>query len=216
MDKKKEYNKKYYQENKKKLAEQRKQYRQEHKEQSQQYRQENKKKIAEQQKQYYQENRKQIIDKNKEYSKCRSCKLFLTHARSKYLCSYCNPVSSNREKTKENKLKTFLELYYTVTHNKKVNLDQSCQTYFPDFLIDCNNFFIVVEIDEFAHKSYDKNCELIRMNNISFCLGLPTVFIRFNPDFKLKTENQYKILKSYIDYYLSKPFVNNTIEYLFY
>ena len=165
----KTYMKQYYQQNKEQIAqkgqqyyqenkEQRKQDYQENKEQRKQYIQENKTKIANYMKQYYQQNKKKITNYTKQYYKCRSCKLFQTKSKSKYLCSYCNPVSSNREKTKENKLKTFLELYYTVTHNKKVNQDTTCQTYYPDFIIDAKTFFIVVECDEYAHKTYPKDC----------------------------------------------------------
>ena len=49
-------------------------------------------------------------------------------------------------------------------------------------LIDCNTHFIVVEIDEGQHKQYTKECEFSRMSNIYLANGLPTLFIRFNPD----------------------------------
>ena len=76
--------------------------------------------------------------------------------------------------------------------------------------------FICIECDENSHKNYPQDCELIRMNNITYSLGLPTIFIRFNPDKKGKSKKvKEMILKSYIDYYSDKKFVNNTIEYLF-
>lgn len=92
------------------------------------------------------------------------------------MCSYCNPDTSTKQKTKEMAVKTFLEEnHYIFIYNKKCNLDKSCQTYYPDFLIDCNNFFVIIECDEDGHKTYDKNCEKIRENNICFALGLPCV-----------------------------------------
>ncbi len=160
---------------------------------------------------------KHVKEYQKEYTKCHSCKLFVTSSRTNYFCSYCSPISSKRQKTKELQLKTFLKKYYQLIYNKKVNLDNSCQTYFPDFLIDCNTFFICIECDENAHRSYDKNCELIRMNNITYSLGLPVVFLRFNPDKKqIKMKTKQTILKSYIDYYTDKKLTDNVIEYLFY
>ncbi len=169
-------------------------------------------------KEYYKNNKEQIKKYQKEKTKCKNCKLFQTHKKTNYLCSYCNTNSSKKQKTKELQLKTFLEKYYQLIHNKKVNLDNTCQRYFPDFLIDCNTFFVCIECDEYAHKTYDKLCELIRMNNIIFSLGLPIVFLRFNPDKKgIKMKTKQIILKSYIDFYLNKKLLNdNVIEYLFY
>ena len=50
------------------------------------------------------------------------------------------------------------------------------------------------------------------MNNIIYSLGLPTVFIRFNPDKKNKEnklislKTKQTILKSYIDYYSNQKY----------
>ena len=43
---------------------------------------------------------------------------------------------------------------------------------------------VVVEVDENAHEVYDPQCELVRMNNITLSLDMPTKFIRYNPDKK--------------------------------
>jgi hypothetical protein len=114
-------------------------------------------------------------------------------------------------------LKKFLDTHYTIIFNKKVNQDSTCKTYYPDFVIDLQTFFLVIECDEYAHSSYPKDCEKIRENNIVFSLGLPCVFLRFNPDKKkIPIKTKYKILKSYIDYYSTKKFSDSVVEYLFY
>jgi len=60
-------------------------------------------------------------------------------------------------------------------------------------------------------------CEKIRENNICYSLGLPCIFIRFNPDKKnIKINIKYKILKSYIEYYKNSNMCNNEVCYLFY
>ncbi len=41
---------------------------------------------------------------------------------------------------------------------------------------------MIVEVDEFAHESYVKSCESARQENIVQALGLPSIFIRYNPD----------------------------------
>ena len=212
-----EKNKDYYKNNKEQLLVKRKEYYEK-----------NKEKIREKQKEYNENNKEHILVKSKEYRKknkehikekrkCRSCKLFIVTLKP-YLCSYCNPDKATRQKTKEMAVKTFLEeCNYTFIYNKKCNLDKSCQTYYPDFVIDCNNFFVIIECDEYGHKNYDKSCEKIRENNICFALGLPCVFIRFNPDKKnIKMKTKQKILKNYIDYYINKEMCDNGVEYLFY
>jgi hypothetical protein len=182
------------------------------------YAEDKKDKIKEYNKEYAELNKEYFKEKSKEYSKCRSCKLFSTNKRTKYLCSYCNPEKSKHQKTKEMRVKTFLEENnYTFIHNKKCNLDNSCQTYYPDFLIDCNTFFLIIECDENSHSSYDINCEKIRENNICYALGLPCVFIRYNPDKKkIQMKIKEKVLKSYIEYYKNKIICNNEVVYLFY
>lgn len=149
---------------------------------------------------------------------CKSCRLFRVNNRTNYLCSYCNTNKSKRQKTKEINVKNFLNNNnYTFKYNTKCNINNTCQTYYPDFLIDCNTFFIIIECDENSHKNYDKLCEKTRENNICYSLGLPCVFIRFNPDKKgIKTKTKYTILKSYIEYYKNKKYNNNIVEYLFY
>lgn len=164
------------------------------------YRESNKEQIKEYKKKFYQENKDKVKENKKQHlkaqqerRKCRSCKLFQTEKINNYLYSYCNPnKKTKRLKTKELKVKTFLEEQgYKFDYNKKCNVDKSCQTYFPDFMIDCNSFLIIIECDEDGHKSYDYKCEKIRENNICFALSLPCVFLRFNPDkknIKMKTK----------------------------
>jgi hypothetical protein len=60
----------------------------------------------------------------------------------------------------------------------------SCNQYRPDFVIDAETRFIIVEVDEYQHKYNECRCEQGRMINIAQDLGggMPVVFIRFNPD----------------------------------
>ena len=54
--------------------------------------------------------------------------------------------------------------------------------YRPDFLFENPSHFTIVEVDEDQHKDKPYVCDLNRMVEISQSLGLPTIFIRFNPD----------------------------------
>lgn len=110
--------------------------------------------------------------------KCTSCNLYEVK-KQPYLCIYCNP--NRLKKTKELQVTEFLKNNnINFIYNKSTGF--SCGNYRPDILIDCNTHFIIVEVDEGQHKQYTTECEFIRMNNIYLSLGLPTIFIRFNPD----------------------------------
>jgi hypothetical protein len=52
----------------------------------------------------------------------------------------------------------------------------------PDFYIDCGTHFLIIEVDEHQHSGRPCECEQARMVNISQSNGLPTVFLRWNPD----------------------------------
>jgi hypothetical protein len=113
---------------------------------------------------------------------CKSCNLFRTQKSNDYLCSYCIPDKSIKRKTKENEIKELLEKNnLTFTHDKQITNDQ-CIKNRPDFLFDCNTYFLILECDEFAHSGYEQDCEIVRMNNISYILKKPVKWIRYNPD----------------------------------
>lgn len=147
---------------------------------------------------------------------CISCRLFRVLKQTNYLCSYCN--ENNKVRTKENRVKELLDNYnINYINNKEFNND-CCLKYRPDFLIDCITYYLVIECDENAHNGYEKECELIRMNNISIGLGLPTKFIRYNPDkYGISQELKEKTLIETIGKYTGLEYIND-IEpvYLFY
>jgi len=150
---------------------------------------------------------------------CKSCRLFHVNAKNDYLCSYCCPKSSKRQKTKEMIIYNLLEDYldYPFIHNKEF-INNQCLRYRPDFLFESENFFLVLEVDENAHRNYDNECEFVRMNNISSVLLKPTRFIRYNPDDKTSTEEvKHCCLISTLQENLSYRFLNDISPvYLFY
>lgn len=144
--------------------------------------------------------------------KCSSCELFSVK-HGNILCKYCNPNKS--KKTKEEKFYNCIvknklneSEYYKFIYNKSIGFE--CGNYRPDFKFDCNTYFVIIEIDETQHKQYSEQCELIRMNNIYLANGLPTLFIRFNPDsFKKKIKINISLSDKY------KYFINELPKYLF-
>ncbi len=111
-----------------------------------------------------------------------------------------------------------------LSHDRMIDRGE-CLKSRPDFIIDCNTHFIVLEVDENQHKSYDNICEFNRMVNISQTLGMRTIFIRYNPDPYIDdTKKKYNpnptirknILFKCIDRYKKIPNHYCEAEYLFY
>lgn len=159
--------------------------------------------------------------------KCISCGLFIAVSSKQFLCSYCSPTNQ-RQRTKENTVKVILEQYFDNYHfiyNKVFQSDSLCMLsrYRPDFSLDLGTHYIIVECDEDCHRQYDKQCELKRMYEISYGLGLPCIFIRYNPDssFVMKdilikhcdARTRKKHLITSIKYYLSIITVENISDY---
>ena len=69
---------------------------------------------------------------------------------------------------------------YCLKHKK----DGICGNERPDFLFESplKTHFVILEIDEDQHYGRPEECECTRMVNISQSLGLPTLFLRYNPD----------------------------------
>jgi hypothetical protein len=62
-------------------------------------------------------------------------------------------------------------------------IQDGCSRRRPDLLLDLGFQVIIIEIDEYAHSTYDSNCEARRVDQISQDLyHRNIIFIRFNPD----------------------------------
>jgi|SaaInlStandDraft_1057018.scaffolds.fasta_scaffold20119_2 hypothetical protein len=161
--------------------------------------------------------------------KCINCNLFIV-SKKPYKCSYCKDNSSKRKKTKEMKVVNFFrEQKINFIHNKSIGA--SCGSYRPDLLFDAGTHFVIIEVDENQHKSISNNdrygniCERVRENNIFIALGLPTVFIRYNPDsckisnktIRITTKNRLNILLERVKFHMKNvPSKHLSAEFLFY
>lgn len=152
------------------------------------------------------------------HKKCTSCNLFRVVKINNYLCAYCNPIKSNRFRTKENEIKKLLENNNINFINNKSFNNECCLKYRPDFLIELPRFFLIVEVDEFAHKQYEQECEIIRMNNIASGLGLPVKFVRYNPDNKeiSKKVREEVLIKTVKEIMNNEFYEDFDVKYLFY
>jgi hypothetical protein len=179
---------------------------------------------------------------------CKGCNRENELCNNDGLClTYCRPneIYQNAKqyiKKKESYVLAYLDKNITV-NRKPIDdsiIDSSCVRRRPDRVYDLGFVYLIIEIDEFQHKSYHSGCvfdkdtqELRRMNQISEALSMnqiPCIFIRFNPDGfsvdgkkqKVNMAKRLEILKKWIEYIQKmKPedFENEMeiqIKYLFY
>lgn len=171
---------------------------------------------------------------------CKSCGLFLVfnHLRKNNdkeegLCDYCQPMKANKlyEKTKEmlvvRKLREDIPDIEFI-HNKSVGNECTLQDredtnghLYPDIRFELFGFDLIIEVDEHKHRGAGYSCDERRMYEIIKQLGLPCVFIRYNPDDK---KSDYNVLLEMVKEYLEKDmdeidfneYSGLKVEYLFY
>tara|TARA_Y100000817_G_C16856108_1_gene544061 strand:+ start:656 stop:2059 length:1404 start_codon:yes stop_codon:yes gene_type:complete len=173
-----------------------------------------------------------MIGKRLEKYGCKSCGLVEVHDlwrttnKEEGLCDYCQPMKTNklREKTKEwlvvRKLREDLPDIEFI-HNKSVGNDCTNGHLYPDIRFELLGFDLIVEVDEYKHRGASYSCDERRMYDIVAKLGLPCVFIRYNPDDK---KSNYNVLLEMIKGYLEKDIdeigfdekSGLRVEYLFY
>ena len=126
-------------------------------------------------------------------TRCPGCELWKTGGK---LCYYCEPSTSNKSnklvhKTKEMKIVNFLKEKLPnneFIHNQSVGSDLTNKHLFPDIRFECDNYDLIVEIDEFKHRGASYACDEQRMYDIIGKLRKPCIFIRYNPDNKNSDE----------------------------
>lgn len=109
---------------------------------------------------------------------------------------------------------------YSWVHNKTINA--GCDRYRPDLSLEWPDRLLCIECDERQHVRYE--CDNPRMINIWQATGLPTIFLRWNPDrgshsHHITKQARLEALADRVQYFLElptddlKPFV---AEYMFY
>jgi hypothetical protein len=100
-------------------------------------------------------------------------------------CATCDPDRFRRVRlAKQREVKMWLD---HSGHGDYVLYDRIieggvCGKERPDFAFDCDTHMVVLEVDEDQHKDRPWECEYTRMINISQSAGMPTIFLRYNPD----------------------------------
>jgi hypothetical protein len=153
---------------------------------------------------------------------CPNCLLWRTRGE---LCAYCQPLSTNKlyQKTKEMAIVKFLKdnlPHNDFIHNKSVGSDCTNGHLFPDIRFECSTYNLIVEIDEHQHRGADYKCDKQRMYDIIGKLGMPCIFIRYNPDNANSDKNQLlSMVQQYLNLDINKKIWDDygfKVEYLFY
>jgi uncharacterized protein YajQ (UPF0234 family) len=135
--------------------------------------------------------------------KCILCNDIYVSNKYKNHCLRCfiytfpdNKISRNY-KVKERHVQDFLEEEFTNEFIYDKPIDQGCSKKRPDAFKDCLTHTLIIEIDEYQHRSYEEICENKRMMEIYGDINYrPIVFIRFNPD-EYIDKNNIKIESSF-------------------
>ena len=101
-------------------------------------------------------------------------------------CSRCSEYMKRRLYCRKQRL---VKAWIDTTHDlpKYESYDKqldggSCGKERPDFMWDAVTHKIILEVDEDQHKDRPCECEQTRMANLTNAIGMPCVWIRFNPD----------------------------------
>lgn len=100
------------------------------------------------------------------------------------ICNTCRGMTQSYMHLKEKRIGDVLVEQKIPIHSKDSRVDDMWGgKERPDFVIDCDTHWIVVEVDEGQHKGYEPDCEMPRMVNIFGALKREcTIFVRYNPD----------------------------------
>ncbi len=103
------------------------------------------------------------------------------------VCHTCDPDNFEKARMfKQNEVKAWLD---GNGYKGKYVYDRApdrgvCIKNRPDFRFDCESHMVILEVDEFQHcgGNYTPECDFVREYNLAQALGMPTVFLRYNPD----------------------------------
>jgi hypothetical protein len=158
------------------------------------------------------------LDKKEVRTKiCELCNINKVNIVESY-CIKCSLVVEGKNKTEKRKAKekdiaNFLAAN-GIDFNHDVSIPDSDIKYRPDFLLEFDNHSIIIEVDEYQHRSkaYAVECECVRMKNIyiamqTYRLKNPSIFPKYNPD-------TYKLLfiRFNPDDYIVKDYVKLSLE----
>jgi hypothetical protein len=116
--------------------------------------------------------------------KCISCNL-LEKLNDDMKCSNCNTENFHRVRLrKQRQVKFWIDSCEELRRYEYYDqiVDSKCGKERPDFMWDCVTHKVILEVDEYQHNDRQEECECTRMVNVTHSLGMPCIWIRYNPD----------------------------------
>ncbi len=164
--------------------------------------------------------------------KCKKCNHIEICNKDQICFEYCinSDLFNKHIHVKEKEIIKLLQTHINQKfHSTDVIIDSTCNLKRPDIVYETPSHFVAIEIDEDQHKGYLKGCEISRMKEITQAIGMPTIFIRYNPDnyndinnkkSKLIKKKKEELLITWIKHILKLPPTDETeflrVVYLFY
>ena len=131
------------------------------------------------------EQHKQPFDRDLVLHRCHVC-LEPSIIDKNGLCEQCNDRKWNIRLGRQRQVKYFLDDSKTLPrydfYDQIAFDDSRCGKERPDFVWDCQTHQVILEVDEYQHRDRIKECETIRMINITQGFHVPCIWIRYNPD----------------------------------
>lgn len=119
------------------------------------------------------------------YQVCIICNV-LEHVDDEMKCSRCsNYLKKKLYCRKQRLVKSWLDTEPDFPMYKSYDRQidgGACGKERPDFMWETPSHCVILEVDEFQHKNTPCECEQVRMANVTSSLGMPCLWIRFNPD----------------------------------
>jgi hypothetical protein len=135
-------------------------------------------------------------DFNLVHRKCGSCSLFDVLDDNDH-CYACDPTTfANVRLANQKETKVYFDTHGVVYTSYDKVLDRAvCGLERPDFVHPAPHG-LITEVDEQQHRGYPCECESARMINVTGAMGLPSLFIRYNPHkYKTASGEQWPIKK---------------------
>ena len=124
-----------------------------------------------------------MINVNLVQIECKECGRYVSKWKPNLtLCGKCDPLA--KKKIQEEEVFYLLEKHDYIFIHDKVIRNQEIHKYRPDFLLQFDTYYLILEVDERGHKAYKLDHEEHRMHCIRKSLDMPVKFIRYNPDHK--------------------------------
>ena len=137
------------------------------------------------------------------HKKCIQCNLIRLSKKYNNYCVRCfiylfpeNNIT-RQYKTKEKFISDDINIHFNNIFINDKQVPNSCNIKRrPDLYTICDNFVLIIEIDENQHKNYDNTCEISRINELSIVFNHKQIrILRINCD-KYENKSMFKIHKT--------------------